>query len=290
VIAPEHGGAVLGWAEPGVPILRLPSPEAVAFGDVHAMGCFPLVPYCNRIARAAFRWQGRDFRIARNFGDHPHAIHGIGWLRPWTVEAARDNEAILSLAHRAEGAAAAAWPFAFEARLVYRLLPIGLSVTLSATNRHAGPAPMGIGLHPWFPSHHAPTLTFQATAVWENDETVLPARHVPMPSSGSHASWSHAGPRPVGSLALDNCFTGWNGAARIAAGPASLTLLADSAFGNLQVFTPLSAGFFCVEPVSHTPDAINRSGLPEAQAMTALAAGETLSGTVTLLRTRPDGG
>jgi aldose 1-epimerase len=284
VIAPSHGGAILGWAAGEVPILRHPSPEAVA-GDVHAMACFPLVPYCNRVAQAHFRWQGREVQLAHNFGDHPHAIHGVGWLRPWTVETASDGAVSLSLQHAASGADADAWPFAFESQLTYRLIPRGLRVTIAATNRHHGPAPMGIGLHPWFSRAHAPALSFSATGVWENDATMLPKRHIALP-----AAWSHESPRPVGSLALDNCFTGWAGTARIMAGPASLAIRADPVFGNLQVFTPASAGFFCIEPVSHTPDAVNRPDLPEGQAMTVLQPDETIAGSITLERLAFDPG
>ena len=66
--------------------------------------------------------------------------------------------------------------------------------------------------------------------------------------------------RSVASEPLDNCFTGWNGEARIP-GP---RIHADGIFGNLQVFTPAGADFFCVEPVSHVPDAINRPELPKS--------------------------
>jgi galactose mutarotase-like enzyme len=55
---------------------------------------------------------------------------------------------------------------------------------------------------------------------------------------------------------------------------------ADAVFGNLQVFTPAGADFFCVEPNSHVPDSISHPELPAAQAMTVLAPGQTLSGSM----------
>jgi aldose 1-epimerase len=79
---------------------------------------------------------------------------------------------------------------------------------------------------------------------------------------------------------LDNCFTAWDGTADILAGRASLRIEASAVFRQLQVFTPTWADFFCVEPISHVPDAVNRSDLPIDQAMHILEPNETLSGTV----------
>jgi len=50
---------------------------------------------------------------------------------------------------------------------------------------------------------------------------------------------------------------------------------------DLQVFTPADADFFCAEPASHAPDAINR---PDEQGMTMPAPGQTLVGSMTLSR------
>ena len=85
VLAPEIGGAIVGWTCGTVPLLRRPSPDAIVSGNVRRLACFPLVPYSNRIAYGRFHWDGTDHLIDRNFGDHPHAIHGIGWQRPWEV-------------------------------------------------------------------------------------------------------------------------------------------------------------------------------------------------------------
>ena len=270
VLAPEFGGAVLGWTRRGIPMLRRPSPEAVLLGRQGAMGCFPQIPYCNRIANRRFNWAGQTYELAANFGDSPHAIHGLGWQRPWLVEAVTVNVATLSLRHDATGEAAHAWPFAFAARLTWRLSARGLTIQIEATNLHHAPAPMGIGAHPWFPRTPGASITFDADGVWLTRDA-LPVTHEPVP-----AGWSHAAGRPVDRDTLDHCFTGWTGQARIP----DMRIEADPIFANLQVFTPTGADFFCVEPNSHVPDAINRPGLPDAQAMTVLEPGQTLSGSM----------
>lgn len=266
VIAPESGGAIVGWMRGGRNVLRRAAPEAVLSGDPGAMACFPLVPFANRVAARRFVWRGETHVLAPNFGDHPHAIHGTGWKARWTAVSVSPESVTLTLAHRGgEG-----WPFAFAATLIYRLTPAGLSVEMAATNRHTAAAPMGLGLHPYFPRPAGAVIRFDASGVWINDATQLPVRHGAVPPA-----WDAAAGRPVDAAPLDNCFTSWPGIA----GLPDLRLEADPVFGNLQVYTPAGQDFFCAEPVSHAPDAINRDPMD----MTVLAPGETLRGTIRFL-------
>ena len=278
VVAPEHGAGLTGWMLGRTPILRRASPQASAGGVSHAMGCFPLLPYANRMGGARFHWRGTDYALRRNFGDRQHAIHGVGWQRAWTVTEPTARSVTLTLDHQPDES----WPFAFHAMIAYSLSGTALTVAMRLTNRHDAPAPAGIGLHPYFPgahnpAAHDPALCFQATGAWQNCPDSLPLRHGP-----THADWRHDQPRPVGESRLDNCFTGWSGTADIQAGPASLRIEASAAFRHLQVFTPSGADFFCVEPVSHVPDALNRPDLPVEQAMHVLFPEETLMGTMRL--------
>jgi aldose 1-epimerase len=271
VISPEHGAGVTGWMLGTTPILRRALPQASVAGDPHAMGCFPLLPYSNRIADGRFRWRGVDYQLKRNFGDHPHPIHGIGWQRAWSVVEAGPQAIALELRHTADEC----WPFAFAATVGYFLIGAALTIAIRLTNRHDGPAPAGIGVHPYFPKVAGATLRFAASGAWENGANALPSRH------GLVApDWIHTEPRPIAESRLDNCFTGWDGTADIQAGPASLRIEASETFRQLQAFTPSWADFFCAEPISHIPDALNRPDLPASQAMHVLEPGETLDGTV----------
>ena len=273
VLAPADGGAIVGWTRAGRHILRRPSPEAVLNGQPGAMACFPLVPYCNRIANRRLVWNGQIHELAPNFGDNPHAIHGTGWQRTWTVDSAAPDRATLSLRHTPDSEAAArAWPFAFHARLTYVLSDSGLTLDIAATNTDSTPAPMGIGAHPWFPRPPGGAIAFQADGIWHLENS-LPTRHGPIP-----AAWSHARGRAIGAEPLDHCFTEWSGEALLP----GLRLTASPIFACLQVFTPANADFFCVEPVSHIPNAPTRPDLPPGQAMTVLTPGETLRGTIAL--------
>jgi aldose 1-epimerase len=150
-------------------------------------------------------------------------------------------------------------------------------VTLTVQNLDDGPAPAGLGLHPYFPRAGA-TLRFAATDVWLNGDDALPARAVPVPSE-----WDHAAGRVVGTVALDNCFAGWDGQARIGwSNGLALQIQASDALRHLIVYTPPGQDFFCVEPVSHLTDAINRvAGLPE-HGLRVLAPGAVLQAEVIL--------
>ncbi len=269
VLAPELGGAIAGWTLGATPLLRRPLPEAIVPGSVRGLASFPLVPFSNRIGLGRFRWDGSDYKIERNFGDHPHAIHGVGWQSRWSVAAVSDHAATLTLMHDN----AARWPFAFAAEQRFTLLPDRLQIALAMTNRHASDAPAGLGLHPYFPRRHGSVLQFAAERVWRNGDDMLPAESARVPPD-----WDHAAGLAVGTAALDNCFAGWNGKARITATPDDpvISIEAGDIFDHLVVFTPPGSDFFCVEPVSHMNDAINR-GEP---GMRRLAPGATLHGEV----------
>lgn len=284
VLAPEIGGTIVGWRFGAIPLLRPPAPDAIIRHDAGGMACFPLVPFSNRIADGRFRWAGRDYALNRNHGDRPHTIHGVGWQTAWEVAAVSATSAVLTLTHAATSAQAKSWPFAFDAEQRFSLTQEGLRVAISMTNRHAEPAPAGLGLHPYFPRAHDATLQFTAREVWTNLAEPLPAQCIPVPPEWDHASGLH-----VGSAALDHCFTGWDGAARItwASGGPALAIEASGLFRHLIVYTPSEQDFFCVEPVSHMTNAINRAESSAETGLRILAPGETLQGEIALQLATP---
>lgn len=263
VLAPEIGGALVGWTLAGIPVLRRAAPDAIVHGKVGGLAGFPLLPFCNRIAYGRFHWDGRDYQLARNFGDHPHTIHGVGWQSAWSVADVSPASVSLALRHRPDRH----WPFAFAAELRLALAERELQVALRLTNQHGAPAPAGLGLHPFFPRATFQTLRFHASGVWLNGPDALPDRHVALP-----AEWDYRNGRSVDVPELDNCFTGWDGTAELRGAELNLTVQASPNFAQLQVYTPPQQEFFCVEPVSHMPDAINRS----ADDMRVLASGEQI--------------
>jgi len=262
-IVPELGGAIGSFEAGGKPILRPTPAEALADRDVLRAGCYPLVPYSNRIRDAELHFAGRTYALARNFGRHPHAIHGVGWQRAWSVVDASNRRVRLALHHDARGASAHAWPWPFRATQTFHLADVAsgddgpntmLVMTLTLTNAGTAPFPFGLGFHPFFPKDENTRLGFHAERVWQNDATQLPRSLVDIPPQ-----WRFDPPRPLDAIALDNVFTGWAGRAGVVDDACGITIDADAALAFAVVYTPPDGDFVAFEPVTHETDAFNRS-------------------------------
>src|SRR5579862_1048126 len=103
VLSPAAGGAIARFAVERtgalVDVLRPAGAAALAGTNARALGSYPLVPFSNRIDHAGFRFDGRDYRLNRNFLPEPHAIHGDGWQQAWQVEDAARDRATLAYRH-----------------------------------------------------------------------------------------------------------------------------------------------------------------------------------------------
>jgi len=257
-LRPDLGGAIAGLWLGDTPVLR--STEPAELSGARLSGCYPLVPYSNRLGYRRFRWLGQDHTTQPNFDEgNPHSVHGVAWQRAWSVLASDAGSAELSYTHVAD----AHWPFAFEARQRVVLSADALELHLAITNRASTPQPVGLGWHPYFPKRPRSRLHIELGERWDNDPSGLPTRRLPQPA-GIDGDVAH--------LAFDNCFEGWKGPARIRDEKLSLRL--TSSLPYLVVFTPDTKPYYCVEPVSHVSNAIHMSD-PVAHGLRALAAGAT---------------
>ena len=259
-IVPAVGGAIAGYTVRGRDVLRPTSPQARGDGSVRGYACYPLVPYSNRIAHARLESAGASFELARNFGDHPHAIHGVGWQRAWTLVERGDDSALIAFDHDAVGAAAAAWPWPFHAWQSFALRSdeAGSTLTMKLGLRNTGTAafPFGLGWHPYFPRSAQTTLGFAADGFWETDATCIPTVRVAPAGERRFDP-----PRRIGATQLDNVYADWNGSASLVDPDRGIAIdiAADAACGFLVVFIPPGGDFLAVEPVTHLTDAFNRS-------------------------------
>jgi len=241
-LEPRLGGCIAGLWLDGLPVLR--STPAAQLTSSRQAGCYPLVPYSNRIAQATLQWQGTQHPLVRNNGAEPHAIHGVGWQRPWELLESDARSALLSYEHRAD----ASWPFAFDASQTLRLSPEALALTLSLTNQSREPAPAGLGWHPWFVKRPRSRISFQAGGRWEMGDDKLPTRHR-----------AHGGlDADCADLDVDHCFDGWNGVLQLR--DELLRIRVTSSLTRLVVCTNDTRAFIAIEPVSHVNNAINLIG------------------------------
>ena len=256
-LRPEIGGCVAALTRDGVPVLRTMGDEA---NHPLQSSCFPMVPYCNRIAAGHFAWREREITIAPNLPPHPHPLHGLGWLTEWRV--VRSDRVSALLEHAYDGAGE--WPWAYVAHQHVALDASGLTLRLMVQNRAVEPAPMGLGLHPYFRRAPDSVVTFDAKAMLGIDAEFLPDGKIH--DADALAPWSKGVRLP--DRLVDNSFAHWSGGATITDSQGAITLRGFGA-PYCHVFAPPGGEELCLEPTSHTPDALNRA----SQQMTALPPG-----------------
>ncbi len=238
-LKPSLGGCIAGLWLGDIAVLR--STPAAQLHSVRQSASYPLVPFSNRIAHGQLQWAGTSHPLVKNFEPEAHAIHGIGWERPWEVLESSARFAMLSFEHRAD----AAWPFDFDSSQVFKISDNTLELTLSITNQSQVSAPVGLGWHPYFAKHPGSHVRFAASGRWEMGSDKLPTHHAP-----------HAGlDADCSSLTVDHCFDGWNGTLHLK--DALLHTQVTSALSRLVVFTTPERDNIAIEPVSHVNNALH---------------------------------
>jgi aldose 1-epimerase len=271
VLMPELGGSVRSFTWNGLDILRTaldPMPDGLL--DTAA---FPLFPFSGRIDHGKFCWNGREIQLRANFPPEPHAIHGQAWLAPWSVEDILP--AAVSLAyHHAPGH----WPWAYRAVQRFELFDQGLKLGMELTNLSDEDMPAGLGWHPYFPRGDA-ELAANVSDIWVAESGMIPNRRAPL-GSGTDIRTA----RKVDELDLDNAFTARPANAQIAwpGTGIDVTITSSPELGHIVVYVPPGRDFFCVEPVSHSPDAINSLHETSVTGLRTLASGETLAASIVL--------
>lgn len=266
------GGAVLAAHWHGVPLLAPASSPGLASQVLGAEACFPLVPFGNRIEGSAFRFGGRRYGLLQNTAD-PLVLHGDAWLRRWSILRRDHREITLRYDHQASDAS----PYAYEAVQTIAAGDGTLSLSLAVVNRAAQTLPYGLGFHPYFPRTPRARLFTRATGYWTERENHLPGHPGVIPPDLDFAAGA-----PLPARWLNNAFDGWDGQARIALPETGLVLRleADRNFRFFVLYAPSpDAGFFCLEPMTHRPNAHNG---PQDGGLVPLAPGERLSGRVIL--------
>jgi len=239
-----------------------------------ALGMNLLAPFSNRISGGGFVHEGQFHRLERN-GRGPYPVHGNAFLLPWTMVERSKNNVLLQLNSDGPG------PFRYNAAVEYALGDGGLHMRLAITNRAAGSLPYGAGFHPWFVRTPATRLTMVAAGYWTETEDHLPGTFRAMRGD---AEFDFSTPRLLPNGWLNNAFTGWDGEATLSWPDRNLAVRITSPepLTTVILHSPsATADFICVEPVSHSVDAHNRSE-PGTAAPQVLAPGGTLVAQTTI--------
>lgn len=268
-LCPSVGGAIAGLhALAGgrrTPVLR---ESHAALENVLDTASFPLVPFSNRIRGGRFEFRGTEVRLSRNMDSDPSPLHGQGWTSAWSVAGITDDSATLLFDHEA-----GEWPWAYQARQLFRLDGDALHMRLDCSNLSSEPMPCGLGMHPYFNCGQDTRIQTAVSEVWTVDEQVLPVERVP--ASGRYAIADD----PVCGRGLDNGYGGWSGRALFTdpGWPFELELSSPGA-QYFQLYSPPQGCLFVAEPVTHANAALNE---PEADwpslGIRILEPGETMT-------------
>jgi aldose 1-epimerase len=200
-----------------------------------------LLPWPNRIDGGRYRAAGTEYQLDLSEPRAGNAIHGLTRWSAWSP--GRHDPGAVVLRETLLGRSG--YPFCLHLEVEYRLgADDGLTVTVTARNAGARPAPYGTGSHPY--------LTAGAPAVDGCELTLPVAEWLPVNGRGipegqardvAGSPLDFRSPRPVGPVTLDHAFTGLarDGAgrawARLTSGTAGVALWAGPGYRWLQVFT-----------------------------------------------------
>ncbi|MCP1418675.1 aldose 1-epimerase [Pseudomonas laurylsulfativorans] len=251
-LAPELGASIVNWSvrSTGQPLLRHADAHALNTGLPGKLGCFPLIPWSNRIADGGFDCPDGWLALAPNSLTDPLPIHGSAWQQPWQVVSTTADEVVLQL-HSAT-------PFAYRARQRVHLSEGKLSIELSVVHLAERAAWHGLGLHPYLPRTTNTQLKAAARHVWLCDEAKLPTELSALP-----VEWDFEQLKPLPETLVDNGFCEWDGHCLIRQPDLGYELDCQATGSDYYLlYCPVGLGFFCIEPVSHPVNAHHLPGRP----------------------------
>ncbi len=155
VVDAVHGGRLASLSVGGRELLAGNLP-----GNPLHWGSYPMVPWVGRTRRGRFSFDGVDYELPINM--EPHAIHGTGFTRSWTVTRfGSDALEIETPIGDGDG-----WPFPGVARQRFELEAASLTcwIEVHATVR----MPSSIGWHPWFVKPDA--VDFSPATMYRRDD------------------------------------------------------------------------------------------------------------------------
>ena len=112
--------------------------------------------------------------------------------------------------------------------------------------------PYGLGLHPFFKNTKETKIQYNAQNIWYCDGDPIMGHPYPIPKDLDFSVPTML-PKSRINISVDN----WDSTAKIIQDDYTLTIQADNSLNHLILYTQQSKDFFCLEPVSHTPDAFN---------------------------------
>lgn len=236
LLRPEVGGSVARFGRRnGEPIFRpVPSPDTDEAG---AGGCFPLVPFSNRVRDRRFRWDAETHRLDPNVADGVRVVHGFGWQAVWRVIEQDVGRAVLE--HEHDGGLG--WPWRYRCLQTVELLDEGLGLDLRVVNLSDRDMPLGLGFHPFFPLDDVSRVAVVAGAAQRVGVDGFPAEADPI------GDWRG---KPI-RLDTSRYLSEVQGAMVVTGGFGRVEIQTSPELGEAVLYVPPDRAFFCVEPTTH---------------------------------------
>ncbi|MFC9897221.1 aldose 1-epimerase family protein [Nocardia sp. NPDC127579] len=197
----EVGGGIREYRVGGRDVLAPYAVDAMSDGAHGAV----LIPWPNRLRDGKYHFGGADYQVPLTEPGKSNAIHGFLRWRGWVASGHESDEVTMrtTLYPRPE------YPFHLDIAVHYALSDAGLTVTTTARNSGAAPAPYGCGHHPYLspgggPLDAAVLHLDAATRIRTDPYRQLPAGTEPVSDT---PEFDFRAARPIGSARIDHGFT-----------------------------------------------------------------------------------
>jgi aldose 1-epimerase len=163
-----------------------------------------LVPWPNRIRDGEYTVDGRRLQLPLTEPARHNASHGLVRWTAWGLEEHSGGSVVLRYRLMAQSG----YPWTLDLQVVYDVSADGLTVTQSATNLAAEPAPYAQGAHPYLTVGEGPCDGWELTLPAATRSLSDPERKLPTGSeSVGGTEFDFRVARPVRGTVIDHAFT-----------------------------------------------------------------------------------
>ena len=199
-----------------------------------------LFPCCGRCADGKNTFEGKEYAMD---------IHGMAHSLPWNVVAEDCTDgAALTVELTDSEATREFYPYAFSARITYRLK--GSTVTLEQAyhNADSKPMPFAFGFHPYFACTDVRNLQWDLKAATQEDPDT--GASIPAPAQVDFPYDPDQTTRYYKGVQSPMAFTDTGSGHKV-------TVSFDEHFGNVVLWSQCELGFVCMEPWNGWPNSLN---------------------------------
>ena len=163
-----------------------------------------LVPFPNRVRGGAYRVNGKEYMLVKNYQHEGNAAHGFIYNRPFQIISRKEEEDFAEvISHHSYNGSSRGYPFPFEITYTYSLdARDGFVCSFVVTNSGDETMPFGAGWHPYFTfGQDVRHLQLQIPKVFH-----LPLDNNKIPTGEEHPEKRFEHFREIGDLELDTLY------------------------------------------------------------------------------------